>query len=162
MKAKPKWTLAFDPHHPDINENCFVKCNWHDFYQGAKEPIPGDAPELHGNVVSTHCFVDVDHVGNLVTCCSRTGILIFVNRAPIIWYSKCQNTVKTSTFGSKFVAMRIAVELIEALHYKLCMFGIPIEGPTNVYCDNEAVTKNTTIPESMLKKKHNSIAYHWA
>ena len=42
------------------------------------------------------------------------------------------------------------------------MFGIPIEGPTNVYCDNEAVTKNTTIPESMLKKKHNSIAYHWA
>ena len=42
------------------------------------------------------------------------------------------------------------------------MFGIPIEGPTNVYCDNEAVTKNTTIPESTLKKKHNSIVYHRA
>ena len=41
------------------------------------------------------------------------------------------------------------------------MFGILIEGPTNVYCDNEAITKkNTTIPESTLKKKHNSIAYH--
>ena len=40
------------------------------------------------------------------------------------------------------------------------MFGIPIEGPTNVFCDNEAVTKNVTIPESTLKKKHNSIAYH--
>ena len=40
------------------------------------------------------------------------------------------------------------------------MFGIPIEGPTNVYCNNEVVTKNTTIPESTLKKKHNSIAYH--
>ena len=25
---------------------------------------------------------------------------------------------------------------------------------------NEAVTKNTTIPESTLKKKHHSIAYH--
>lgn len=39
------------------------------------------------------------------------------------------------------------------------MFGIPIEGPTNVFCDSEAVTKNAIHPESTLKKKHNSIAY---
>jgi hypothetical protein len=110
--------------------------------------------------VSTHCFVDADHAGNLVTRRSQSGILIFVNRAPIIWYSKRQNTVETSTFGSEFVAMRIAVELIESLRYKLRMFGIPIDGPTNVYCDNEAVTKNAIYPESTLKKKHNSIAYH--
>ena len=43
------------------------------------------------------------------------GILIFVNRAPIIWYSKHQNTVETSTFGSEFVAMWIAVKLIKSL-----------------------------------------------
>ena len=29
-----------------------------------------------------------------------------------------------------------------------------------MFCDNEAVTKNAMIPESTLKKKHNSIAYH--
>ena len=68
--------------------------------------------------------------------------------------------METSTFGSEFVAMRIAVELIEALPYKLRMFGIPLDGPTNVFCDNEAVTKNAINPESTLKKKHNSIAYH--
>ena len=28
------------------------------------------------------------------------------------------------------------------------------------FCDNESVTKNTIYPESTLKKKHNSIAYH--
>jgi hypothetical protein len=95
-----------------------------------------------------------------VTRRSQTGILIFINQAPIIWYSKKQNTVETSTFGSEFVAMRIAVELIEALRYKLQMFGIPIDGPTNVYCDNEVVTKNARLPESTLTKKHNSIAYH--
>ena len=50
------------------------------------------------------------------------------------------------TFGSEFVAMRIAVELIKSLRYKLRMFGIPIDGPTNVYCDNEAVTKNSIFP----------------
>jgi hypothetical protein len=98
--------------------------------------------------VSTHCFVDADHAGNLITRRSQTGILLFVNRALIVWYSKRQNTVETSTFGSEFVAMRIAVELIESLRYKLRMFGIPIDGPTNVYCDNEAVTKNAIYPES--------------
>jgi len=57
--------------------------------------------------------------------------------------------------------MRHAVELIKSLRYKLRMlFGVPIEGPTNVFCDNEAVTKNCSIPESVLKKKHHSINYH--
>ena len=42
--------------------------------------------------------------------------------------------------------MKTAVEMIEAFGYKLRIFGIPIEGPANVYCDNEAVKKNTTIP----------------
>ncbi len=40
------------------------------------------------------------------------------------------------------------------------MFGIPIKGPANVFCDNEAVYKNASIAESTLKKKHNSVAYH--
>jgi len=40
------------------------------------------------------------------------------------------------------------------------MFGVPIDGATNIYCDNEAVYKNTAVPESVLKKKHHSIAYH--
>ena len=56
--------------------------------------------------------------------------------------------------------MKTAVEMIEALRYKLRMFGIPVGGPDNVYCDNAAVTKNKTTPESTLKKKHHSIAYH--
>ena len=85
----------------------------------AKEPIPGDMPEARGNVVSTHCFVDADHAGTRITRRSKTGILLFVNRAPVVWYSKRQNTVKTSTFGSEFVALRISVELVEALRYKL-------------------------------------------
>jgi len=60
-------------------------------------------------------FVDANHAGNLVTRRSHTGILIYCNQAPIMWYSKAQKTVETSTFGSEFVALRIAVELVEAL-----------------------------------------------
>eukprot|EP00957_Ditylum_brightwellii_P017324 1304451-Ditylum_brightwellii.AAC.1 len=50
--------------------------------------------------------------------------------------------------------------MVEAMRYKLRMFGVPLDGPTNVFCDNEAVYKNTVIPKSTLKKKHHSIAYH--
>jgi hypothetical protein len=56
--------------------------------------------------------------------------------------------------------MRIAVDMIEALRYKLRMFGVPIDGPANVFCDNKSVVTNSTIPTSVLKRKHNSIAYH--
>ena len=40
------------------------------------------------------------------------------------------------------------------------MMGIPVEGPENIFCDNEAVVRNTTVPESTLGKKHISICYH--
>ena len=84
-------------------------------------------------------FVDADHAGDKVTRRSHSGILIYLNNAPIDWYSKKQNTVESSTFGSEFIAMRIACDKIEALRYKLRMFGIPIIGPTDVYCDNISV-----------------------
>jgi hypothetical protein len=56
--------------------------------------------------------------------------------------------------------MRIAVELIESLWYKLHMFGIPIEGSADVFCDNQGVVCNSSMPESLLNKKHNAICYH--
>ena len=117
-------------------------------------------PEPRGNAVDITCFVDADHAGNRITRRSHTGVIIFVNMSPIIWYSKRQNTVETSTFGSEYVALRIAVELIESIVYKLCMFGVSIEGAARVLCDNESVVKSSSYPESTLKKKHCSVAYH--
>jgi len=32
--------------------------------------------------------------------------------------------------------MRIGLELVEVLQYKLRMFGVPIDGPASVFCDN--------------------------
>jgi hypothetical protein len=59
------------------------------------------------------------------------------------------------------MALKNAVELIEGLCYKLQMFGVVIEGPTNILCgDNEAAFKNCSTPESTIKKKHHSIACH--
>jgi hypothetical protein len=105
-------------------------------------------------------FCDAAHATCLSTRRSTTGIIIFINGSPISWYSKRQNTIETSTFGSEFVALRIALEMNDALRYKLRMMGIPINGPSNCFCDNESVWKNSTMPQSTLSKKHNSVAYH--
>jgi len=74
-------------------------------YCNAKEEIPMNAPKPRGKIVQTNAHIDADHAGNKVTRKSQTGILIFCNMAPIIWYSKRQNTVETSTFGSEYIAL---------------------------------------------------------
>ena len=50
--------------------------------------------------------------------------------------------------------------MIESLRYKLRMFGIPVDNPTFVFCDNQSVITNSSTPGSKLKKKHVSISYH--
>ena len=74
--------------------------------------------------------------------------------------SKAENTVEYLVFGSEFVALRIATELLVSLRYKLRMFGIPIDGPADVFCDNYSVTNNVTLPKSLMKNRHNAIFYH--
>ena len=56
--------------------------------------------------------------------------------------------------------MKNAIELIEALRYKLWMFGVSVDGATNIFCDNQALTWNCSDPTLTFKKKHHSIDYH--
>ena len=78
----------------------------------------------------------------------------------MIWYSKRRNTAESSTFGSEFVAMRIAVDSVEALRYKLRMFGVPLDGPANFFGGNHSVANAASIGAHNLQKKHNAICYH--
>ena len=41
------------------------------------------------------------------------------------------------------------------------MLDISLDGPANIYCDNESVFKNVSIPTSVLSKKMHSISYHY-
>jgi len=68
--------------------------------------------------------------------------------------------VERSSFGSEFVAMKHCCEYLRGLRYKLRMMGIPVNNPCFIYGDSQSVLWNTTVPESTLKKKSDSIAYH--
>lgn len=137
------------------------KPDWGQFYPGAKEELPSDMPEPLGKALQQTMFVDASHAANIVTRQSRTGVLIFLNRAPILWYSKKQATIETSSFGSEFQALKVGMELLIGLRYKVRMMGIPLDGYAHVKVDNMSVVRNTSVPESQLKKRSNSIAYHF-
>jgi hypothetical protein len=78
------------------------KQQWTSFYPDAKEALADDMPQPRGRSMQMIVFADADHAGDRVTRRSRTGILLYLNRAPILWYTKKQNSVETSTFGSVY------------------------------------------------------------
>ena len=168
LKKKPKLTLYFDPEEPKIDPDTFngsTKAEFQDIYRDAKEQLPDRMPRPRGRGVSTTSFVDASHAQDKKTRRSHTGFIIFINRAPVLWYSKRQTTVETSTFSSEFIALKTCMEMIIGLRTKLRIFGVPIVGETKVYCDNMSTVNSSSKLESTLNKKHSAVAYHavrWA
>ena len=165
LELHSKNTLVFNPQeydvvHPLADSYHARMTKMRRIFPDANDDVPSNVPVPRGKPMQINCFVDASHADGRTTRRSQTGILIYCNMAPVIWYSKRQNTVESSTFGSEFVALRIATEMIISLRYKLRMFGIALTGPANVFCNNEAVYTNSSNHESQLKKKHNSICYH--
>ncbi|KAL7533508.1 hypothetical protein ACHAWF_004526, partial [Thalassiosira exigua] len=161
LKRHPKVRLVMDPATPVIDRSSFNSTAvWAEFYGDVVKEDPPGMPEPLGQPVEIFAFCDSDHASNVVTRRSHSGIFLFAQNALIRSFSKKQNTVEASTYGAELVAMRIARDMIVELRLKLKSIGVPMVGPANVFCDNQGVVKNTSIPESMLSKKHNSINYH--
>jgi hypothetical protein len=161
LKTFPKGRVIFDTSYPNHSEYPVEdRSNWKDFYPDAEEEILNNLPMSKGPKVRMTVYVDADHAHDLVTRRSIKGILVMLNNTPIRWVSKRQKTVETSTYGSELVASRIATELIMEVRYMLRSLGVDLEGLALMLGDNMSVVLNTSVPSSVLKKKHNAIAYH--
>jgi hypothetical protein len=164
LKKYHNTEMVFDPSDPVVDESSFELKDWTSSEFGhlqGKEELPANMPEPRGLGFTMRAKVDADHAADTVTRRSRTGFLVYLNCAPIYWSSKKQTSVESSSFGSEFVAMKQCCEYLRGLRYKLRMMGIPCEGPAYIQGDNQSVLANTTIPDSTLRKKNQSIAYHF-
>jgi len=162
LKVDHNGVMVFNPTAPDIDESCFKREDWSAATYGeCGEELPLNMPEARGASLTLRAFVDSDHGDGTTTRRSRTGFTIFLNSAPIIWFSKKHPSVETSSFGFEFVAMKQCWEYFRGLRYKLRMMGIPIPSHTFVFGDNQSVLANTSRPHSILRKKSASIAYHF-
>ena len=163
LKKNHNSELVFDPSDPDIDKSLFERKDWtsSEFGLAGEEEIPANAPEARGQGFTMSGYVDADHATDSMTRKSRTGFIIYLNNAPIYWLSRKQLSVESSSFGSEFCAMKQCTEYVRGLRYKLRMMGIAVPEPTYLFGDNQSVLYNATCPDSMLKKKSNSIAYHF-
>ena len=87
----------------------------------------------------------------------HSGIIIYVSNSLIVWYSKSQNTVESSSFSLYFVAFMIVIDIIEALWYKLRFLGVTVDGSADIFCEKKLDVKNSIIPTSISNKRKNII-----
>jgi hypothetical protein len=146
---------------PDLSSYTMVEQDWlYSVYGNAKEGIPLDIPEPLGKKVTTSHYGDDNLHFDMINGHAVTGILHFTNETLVHWYSKLQATVKTATYGSEFVAARIATDQIIDLCNKLRYLGVPINGRSRLFRDNASVVITSSIPHSSLKKRHNALCFH--
>jgi len=156
--------VVFDPSDPAIDELLFELCDWTSTEFGhiqGKEELPPNVPQPRGQVFVVRAKVDAGQASDATTRHSRTGFFVFLNCAPICWLSKKQTSIESLSFGSEFITMKQCCEHLRGLRCKLRMMGIPVDGPTCIFGDNQSVLANATIPDSVLKKKSQSIACHF-
>ena len=156
--------LVFDPSDPTINEQDFERRDWASSEFGHvedKEELPPNMPEPRGMGFTIVAKVDADHASDIVTRRSRTGILVYLNCSLVHWWNKKQASIESSSFSVEFIAMKQCCKYLHGLRYKLHMMIIPCDQPSHIYGDNQSVLANTTMPDATLKKKSQSIMYHF-
>ena len=104
--------------------------------------------------MTTVHYVDANLHHDLVTGRAVTAVLhiIIVNGTPTDWYFKRQATVETATYGSEYVAARIAVDQIVDLRYTLTYLGVPIRSKSFMLGDIKSIITSSTIPNSLCPK----------
>ena len=157
----PHGALRFRLHEPDYSNLPHKEYDWQrTVYRGAKEEIPHDIPEPKGKHVTTTTYVDANLHHDQVTGKAVTACLHMVNATPSHWHTKRQATVETATFGSEFVAARIATDQIIDLRYTLMYLGVPVRSKSYMFGDNKSVVDSASIPTSTLSKKSTLASYH--
>jgi hypothetical protein len=147
---------------PALEEVPDIEYNWMNTVYGKVQALmPHDMPEPLGNKVVTITYEDANLYHDMITGRAVTGtILHMLNGTPVDWFSKRQETVETATYGSEFVAARIATEQVINLRTTLRYLGVPIRGKAYMFGDNQSVITSSTIPHSRLSKRHNALSYH--
>ena len=152
--------MQFERTKPDYEA---LKSDFLKDYPDAKEEIDPGFPVPFGPVMETTFMVDSDHAHDLKTRRSLTGILGFVGSTLVLWKSKRQGAIASSTYAAEFAALRSATEEAISLRYMLRCLGCNVPAgkhATRLFGDNLGVILNASNPEADLTKKHVAISYN--
>ena len=80
--------VVFDDLEQIVVETKFKKVNLTEIYNDLEVELPLNMLEPSRNPVTISMFCDATFVGDIVIRRLQTGILIFINNAPMAWYSE--------------------------------------------------------------------------
>ena len=107
------YAIRFRTDQPDYSFLPDQDFDWTYFVYGDVHKIlPDDMPKPLGKTVVTTTTMHANLNHCLATGKSLSGCLHFVNKAPVVWYTKKQTTVETATYGSEFIAAKTETEQI--------------------------------------------------
>ena len=146
---------------PDFSALPDITYDWsQSVYGDVKEVIPEDCLKPLGKHVTLSHYVDANLCYDMLSGCLVTGILHFVNKCPIDWYSKKQGIVEAATFGSEANTARTATEQIINLRGTLHYMGVPLRESSYMFGDNKTVGDSGSLPHAKLHKRHTMLSYH--
>ena len=90
----------------------------------------------------------------------NNGIIHFVNKTPIDWYSKKQSTVETTTCRSECVSAKTCVEQIMDLRNTLQYLGVSVKKKSFMFGDNRSVVDSSMTPHAKIHKRHVALSFH--
>ena len=96
----------------------------------------------------------------LLTGRSVTGVLHFLNKTCVDWFTKKQSTAETATYGSEFSGARTCVDQVLDMRTTLRYLGVRVKGKAKMWGDNKSVVESASFPFSRLHKRHHILAFH--
>ena len=108
-----------------------------------------------------HVFSDSDWAGDRVTRRSTTGYIVFACGGPIVWQSKLQTTVSTSSMQAEYQAMYAGMQELVWIRGVLGEIGRPEVEPTPFFIDSQSAEDLALNPVFHKRSKHIEITYHW-
>lgn len=130
------------------------------------------------SLLNLELYADADFAGlwnaeephDPVSVKSRTGYIIYLSDVPVLWSSKLQTEIATSTMHAEYIALSSGMrELLPVrnVFYDVCR-GLNIDLPEStkvlkVFEDNEGAQKLASSPVARITphSKHFAIKYHW-
>ena len=152
LKHHLRTKIKFDPQQINMERINYIYDNkWQDIHLDSKEATVEKVPEANNPEVKITVCKDASHATDLLNIRSVKDIMIFLQYNRVKNYSKHENPVERSTYGSKFMAMKLAVEQLLEICYKLRMMGLRVEKCSNISRYNKFVLMNMQLTSIFFK-----------